>query len=315
MAKPNKIRISVSDKAKLLPSDSRAKNVKPFFPFTGDCLVAFAVALAAGETEKKQLTGKMLCPHYKLLVNALTVFLPQNYLFSNTKCRNNEPDKILPNSVFAGFSMFVQRPHQWFRNHRFTSFFVIAGLLLRLDIICFELCQKQFRFFNRYHAFGKKRQYVTAFNAVVTCCGNDGKQAKRHFFLCNSSPHSKGSHRIDWRHDFSCSNNSSFNFIMIRITSFRKYSSNKSGVLLVIFLKLYCRLCLLFKTGVFWLSMAPELCRTVVAALKTLSGTIGVNGCIFNGKTPGQTAYGVRHFATCPPTKRLGQKKHRQKGL
>lgn len=75
--------------------------------------------------------------------------------------------------------------------------------LFRLDIIGFKLGKKFFRLFDSNHAFGKKGQNVFACKIVIFRCGNDGKQAKRHFFLSDGSIHCEGSHRIDRRHGLS----------------------------------------------------------------------------------------------------------------
>lgn len=89
-------------------------------------------------------------------------------------------------------------------NGKEPSLFLNSSLfLLRFDIIGFKLGKEFFRLFDSDHAFGKKGQNVFTFNIIVLRCGNDGKQAKRHFFLCNGSAHSKGSHRIDRRHGLS----------------------------------------------------------------------------------------------------------------
>lgn len=75
--------------------------------------------------------------------------------------------------------------------------------LLRLDIIGFKLGKKFFRLFDSNHAFGKKGQNIFACKIVIFRRSNDGKQAKRHFFLSDGSIYCEGSHRIDRRHGLS----------------------------------------------------------------------------------------------------------------
>lgn len=82
-------------------------------------------------------------------------------------------------------------------------FFYSNLFLLRLDIIGFKLGKKFFRLFDSNHAFGKKGQNIFACKIVIFRRGNDGKQAKRHFFLSDGSIYCEGSHRIDRRHGLS----------------------------------------------------------------------------------------------------------------
>lgn len=115
------------------------------------------------------------------------------------RCGKTPATGSCPHRSFLRKSVSATR----FNSNEPDLFFYSSLFLLRLDIIDFKLGKKFFRLFDSNHAFGKKRQNIFACKIVIFRCGNDGKQAKRHFFLSDGSIYCEGSHRIDRRHGLS----------------------------------------------------------------------------------------------------------------
>ena len=115
------------------------------------------------------------------------------------RCGKTPATSSCPRRSFSRKSVSPTR----FNGNEPDSFFYSSLFLLRLDIIGFKLGKKFFRLFDSNHAFGKKGQNIFACKIVIFRRGNDGKQAKRHFFLSDGSIYCEGSHRIDRRHGLS----------------------------------------------------------------------------------------------------------------